>query len=124
MHLYQNSNFGQPILEKGAKIHAAASEISPFNDYAKGGLKSWQTYLGPTKDFDETDSKTHHYSSEVSGASVNIYAHHHDGSKTKVSSFGIKNKGSSPFSGIVGRVGDVAKTKTTMRVRIKKKKSK
>ena len=27
--------------------------ISPFNDYAKGGLKEWQTYLGPTKGFDE-----------------------------------------------------------------------
>ncbi|OOE78653.1 DUF4432 domain-containing protein [Salinivibrio sp. PR6] len=48
-----HSNFGKPILEKGAKVHSAASEISPFNDYAKGGLKSWQTYLGPTKDFDE-----------------------------------------------------------------------
>ena len=27
--------------------------ISPFNDYAKSGLKTWQTYQGPTKDFDE-----------------------------------------------------------------------
>ena len=48
-----HSNFGTPILEKGAKIHAAASEVSPFNDYAKGGLKTWQTYLGPTKNYDE-----------------------------------------------------------------------
>jgi hypothetical protein len=29
------------------------SDISPFNDYAKTGLKNWQTYLGPTKGFDE-----------------------------------------------------------------------
>ncbi|UMX82669.1 aldose 1-epimerase family protein [Klebsiella pneumoniae] len=29
------------------------SSISPFNDYAKSGLKTWQTYQGPTKDFDE-----------------------------------------------------------------------
>ncbi|QMV16368.1 aldose 1-epimerase family protein [Vibrio spartinae] len=48
-----HSNFGRPILEKGAKITAAASEISPFNDYAKKGLKDWQTYLGPTKGYDE-----------------------------------------------------------------------
>jgi hypothetical protein len=48
-----HSNFGTPILEKGSKFVAAASEISPFNDYAKAGLKDWQTYLGPTKDYDE-----------------------------------------------------------------------
>lgn len=48
-----HSNFGRPILEEGAKVTAAASEISPFNDYAKAGLKEWQTYLGPTKGFDE-----------------------------------------------------------------------
>ncbi|XAW87672.1 DUF4432 family protein [Vibrio sp. CDRSL-10 TSBA] len=48
-----HSNFGRPILEQGAKITAAASEISPFNDYAKAGLQEWQTYLAPTKGFDE-----------------------------------------------------------------------
>ncbi|RCS69122.1 aldose 1-epimerase family protein [Vibrio casei] len=48
-----HSNFGRPILEEGAKVTAAASEVSPFNDYAQAGLESWQTYLGPTKDFDE-----------------------------------------------------------------------
>ncbi|WPC76604.1 aldose 1-epimerase family protein [Vibrio porteresiae] len=48
-----HSNFGRPILEKGAKVTIAASEISPFNDYAKAGLKDWQTYMGPTKGFDE-----------------------------------------------------------------------
>lgn len=48
-----HSNFGSPILEKGAKVYAAASEISPFNSYADKGLKDWQTYLGPTKGYDE-----------------------------------------------------------------------
>lgn len=48
-----HSNYGQPILEQGAKVYAAASEVSPFNDYAKQGLADWQTYLGPTKDYDE-----------------------------------------------------------------------
>lgn len=48
-----HSNFGTPILEKGAKFTAAASEVSPFNDYAKKGLKEWQDYQGPTKGYDE-----------------------------------------------------------------------
>jgi len=48
-----HSNFGQPILEEGAKFSAAVKEVSPFNDYAKKGLKDWQTYLGPTKGYDE-----------------------------------------------------------------------
>ncbi|MDF7667417.1 aldose 1-epimerase family protein [Orbaceae bacterium ESL0727] len=48
-----HSNFGTPILEEGAKFIAPVKEISPFNDYAKEGLKTWQTYLGPTKGFDE-----------------------------------------------------------------------
>ena len=48
-----HSNFGTPILEEGASFLAPMSSISPFNDYAKSGLKTWQTYQGPTKDFDE-----------------------------------------------------------------------
>ncbi|CAG9000114.1 MAG: hypothetical protein CENE_02104 [Candidatus Celerinatantimonas neptuna] len=56
-HEYQviyHSNFAQPLLEKGAKIVAPVRQISPFNNYAKKGLKDWQTYLGPTRDYDET----------------------------------------------------------------------
>ena len=48
-----HSNFGRPILEQGSKVYVAASEISPFNSYAEKGLEDWQTYLGPTKGFDE-----------------------------------------------------------------------
>lgn len=48
-----HSNFSTPILEEGARFMAPISGISPFNDYAKAGLKNWQTYQGPTKDFDE-----------------------------------------------------------------------
>jgi hypothetical protein len=48
-----HSNFGTPILEEGAQFVAPVKEISPFNDYAKNGLNTWQTYLGPTKGFDE-----------------------------------------------------------------------
>ncbi len=55
-HDYQiiyHSNFSTPILEEGARFLAPISGISPFNDYAKAGLKTWQTYAGPTKGFDE-----------------------------------------------------------------------
>ncbi|WP_323666800.1 aldose 1-epimerase family protein [Pectobacterium punjabense] len=48
-----HSNFGTPILEEGARFLAPVKEISPFNDHAKAGLATWQTYKGPTKDFDE-----------------------------------------------------------------------
>ncbi|ACS83871.1 aldose 1-epimerase family protein [Musicola paradisiaca] len=48
-----HSNFGTPVLEAGARFIAPVKEISPFNDYAKAGLKDWQTYQGPTKGFDE-----------------------------------------------------------------------
>ena len=48
-----HSNFGSPILEEGAKFVAPVKEISPFNNYAKKGLKDWQTYLAPTRNFDE-----------------------------------------------------------------------
>lgn len=55
-HDYQiiyHSNFGMPILEEGARFLAPISSISPFNDYAKEGLKTWQTFAGPTNGFDE-----------------------------------------------------------------------
>ena len=55
-HDYQiiyHSNFGMPILEEGARFIAPISSISPFNDYAKEGLKTWQTFAGPTNGFDE-----------------------------------------------------------------------
>ncbi|MEQ9944770.1 aldose 1-epimerase family protein [Pectobacterium aroidearum] len=48
-----HSNFGTPILGEGARFIAPVKEISPFNDHAKTGLATWQTYKGPTKDFDE-----------------------------------------------------------------------
>lgn len=48
-----HSNFGPPLLEKGARFAAPVREISPFNPYARGDLDTWQTYRGPTRDFDE-----------------------------------------------------------------------
>lgn len=50
--IYHN-NFAQPILEKGAQLHVPMAELSPFNDYAAGGLSDWNLMPEPTKDFDE-----------------------------------------------------------------------
>ncbi len=55
-HDYQiiyHSNFSAPILEKDARFIAPLKAVSPFNDYAKKGLKDWNVYGAPTKDFDE-----------------------------------------------------------------------
>lgn len=59
-----HSNFGTPILEEGAKFVAPVKEISPFNDYAKDGLTTWQTYLGPTQGFDEMVFNVYPYADE------------------------------------------------------------
>ena len=48
-----HSNFGPPLLEKGAHVIAAVKEISPFNRYAQKGLATWQSYPEPTSNFDE-----------------------------------------------------------------------
>ncbi|NVK73262.1 MAG: aldose 1-epimerase family protein [Oceanospirillaceae bacterium] len=50
--MYHN-NFAQPILEKGAQLHVPVAQISPFNNYAAGGLSDWNQMPAPTKDFDE-----------------------------------------------------------------------
>ncbi len=50
--IYHN-NFAQPILEQGAQLHVPIAELSPFNDYAAGGLHDWNQMPAPTKDFDE-----------------------------------------------------------------------
>ena len=49
-----HTNFGPPLLEAGARFAAPVREVSPFNDYAKKDLQTWQTYRAPTPDYDET----------------------------------------------------------------------
>lgn len=75
------------------------------------GARGISKVENPTAKFDEIHKKSTHYSSEVTGATVNIHAHHKDGTKTKVCSFGIKNKSSSPYSGLSGRVLGMSGTK-------------
>ena len=51
--LYHN-NFGTPLLGQGARFVAPVKQVSPFNEKARGDLANWQTYRGPTQDYDET----------------------------------------------------------------------
>ena len=49
-----HSNFSTPFLEEGARFAAPVKQVSPFNDKASADLVDWQTYRGPTRDYDET----------------------------------------------------------------------
>lgn len=49
-----HSNFGMPLLEAGARFVAPVKQVSPFNAKAGEELGDWQTYRGPTPDYDET----------------------------------------------------------------------
>ena len=48
-----HANYGRPILEKDAKFVAPVKKVSPLDDYAAKDIGSYQTYLGPTKDYGE-----------------------------------------------------------------------
>jgi hypothetical protein len=49
-----HANFGPPLLDKGARFSAPVEQVSPFNEKAMADLADWQTYRGPTRDYDET----------------------------------------------------------------------
>lgn len=49
-----HTNFGTPLLEQGARFVAPVKQVSPFNVKAGKELSDWQTYRGPTADYDET----------------------------------------------------------------------
>jgi hypothetical protein len=48
-----HANFGPPLLDQGARFSAPVQQVSPFNDKAVADLGDWQTYRGPTRDYDE-----------------------------------------------------------------------
>ncbi len=48
-----HANYGRPILEKGATFSAPVKKISPLDDYAAKDISTYQTYLGPTKNYGE-----------------------------------------------------------------------
>ena len=50
-----HANFGAPLLEEGAEVLAPVVEngVTPFNDHAAAGLKTWNVYDAPTAGFVE-----------------------------------------------------------------------
>ena len=49
-----HTNFGPPLLDQGARFSAPVQQVSPINEKAIADLADWQTYRGPTRDYDET----------------------------------------------------------------------
>lgn len=105
-----------------------AEEAPTIQPYRAGydATKNKSYVSNPSKEFDNIHAKTSHYTSEPSGSSMNIFAHQHDGTKIRVASVGLKNKGSSPYTAITGRVGDTAKKSVLYgekkKIKVKKKK--
>ncbi|QDT29306.1 aldose 1-epimerase family protein [Gimesia panareensis] len=48
-----HTNFGEPLLGKGAKLHAAINKIAPMNEEAAKGIDNFATYAGPTRGYIE-----------------------------------------------------------------------
>ena len=49
-----HSNYGEPLLEKGAKFVAPIAKVTPFDERAAEELSDYQVYYGPTKGYGET----------------------------------------------------------------------
>jgi hypothetical protein len=51
--LIYHTNFGAPLLEKGATVVAPVAKIAPMNDHAARSIEQYATYEGPTTGFIE-----------------------------------------------------------------------
>lgn len=51
--LIYHTNFGAPVLDEGAQLHAAAKRITPFNAVAAKDLDGYARYAGPTPGYIE-----------------------------------------------------------------------
>ena len=51
--LIYHANYGSPLLEKGARLVAAAERVAPFNEHAAKAVKTWDTYAAPKSGFVE-----------------------------------------------------------------------
>ncbi|MFK7777111.1 MAG: aldose 1-epimerase family protein [Gimesia sp.] len=48
-----HTNFGAPLLGKGARLHTALKKIAPMNQHAGKSISTYATYEGPTRGFIE-----------------------------------------------------------------------
>jgi hypothetical protein len=51
--LIYHTNFGAPLLEKGASVVTAAERVAPINEHAAKAIDAWGTYAAPTGGFIE-----------------------------------------------------------------------
>jgi hypothetical protein len=51
--LLYHVNFGAPLLEAGARFAGPIQQVTPFNETAAQGVRTWSEYLGPTPGFVE-----------------------------------------------------------------------
>ena len=51
--LLYHANFGAPLLEEGARFHAAAKSVTPFNAHAAKAVEQYAVYAAPTTSFTE-----------------------------------------------------------------------
>lgn len=51
--LLYHANFGAPLLEEGARFHAAAKSVTPFNAHAAKAVERYAVYSPPTVAFTE-----------------------------------------------------------------------
>ena len=51
MMLIYHTNYGEPLLEAGAKVVAPIKSLAPMNETAVAGLKDYATYGAPQADF-------------------------------------------------------------------------
>jgi hypothetical protein len=53
LQLLYHTNFGAPLLEKGARVVAPARQVIAATQRAAEGIESWGDYLGPTSGYTE-----------------------------------------------------------------------
>ncbi|MCA9236820.1 MAG: aldose 1-epimerase family protein [Planctomycetales bacterium] len=51
--LIYHTNYGNPILEKNARVIGAFHDLQPMNEHAAKSVKTWDVYDAPAKDFIE-----------------------------------------------------------------------
>ena len=70
--LIYHSNFGSPLLEKGAKLVVAAKTVAPFNDHAAKAIDKWNIYAAPKSGFVEEVYQIYPYSDNASDTTIQL----------------------------------------------------
>lgn len=64
IQLLYHTNFGAPLLEKGAEVVAPIREVAPMNARASQGIANWTSYAGPTAGYIEQVYLVHPYADD------------------------------------------------------------